>query len=209
MSDEKKVEKVSAEAAQALLETQSDQVGESQSSESSVEDESLEANSGASEEKPQESAPPVPKIKGLFLGDRPKIETEIFVYVDKDTREVRTYGLFRIDNYVNNAELLNVEEESLGAVFDMPSKKDIDRMKMFATRWDPGAQAVLLNELMYRKRLINKCLESIRLPENEPYKLPRLADGTLTDESEEWLESLHPAILDMLGIKFQQVANLS
>lgn len=101
--------------------------------------------------------------------------------------------------------LLNVTQYPINAVFSVPSIQDLESYRVQASVYNAEARGVLVQRPILRRLLVSNHLQKLEIP-GVDLEVDRR--GHLTKDSVEGLDDLHPSIIDLLVVKFTDVASL-
>jgi len=146
-----------------------------------------------------------------------KSETGIGIWLDDTLLKVRIYTYMKEDKLIlltqtqltsEGVRELELVEGVVEAHFSLPTKKEVDRYRERAQRWNEEAQGLLISKTRVRNLLTRYHMKKL-IVLGEDTGVESDENGALTIESEKKMEKLHPSILDFVMFKYENEAALT
>ncbi len=167
----------------------------------------------------EEEAPKEPADIEVTIEEEPEIEVEESpippMFQRLNELGVTIYAIARKDGVLttfslnaltdSDLMLLNVVQHPINAVFSVPSIQELEGYRVQASVYNAEARGVLVQRPILRRLLVSNHLQKLEIPGVE---LEVDRRGHLTKDSVESLDDLHPSIIDLLVVKFTDVASL-
>lgn len=143
----------------------------------------------------------------LWLSKTGRVKVTVFVY---QTKEGRTDIMLNAIDQEQQATM-DMTEFQVSAEFSLPSRKQIDQYRRKSGRWVENALSLVTDRNQMRNHFLKYHLLSLDLPDpetGESFEIKRTRDGTLDTKSEDYLNTLHPTLLELLLTKFEREGDI-
>jgi hypothetical protein len=145
---------------------------------------------------------------GLWVHEgKDEVISTIYVYESSMTGRLRTV-LFEPSE---DLRALEMREFPIETRWSVPSKQQLDRYRDQSSRFNREARAVLVHKARMEELIVQNHLLEMKMGSGDSahvIDLTRDRRGTLTAESMEHINRLHPTVMDMMLSKFIEEAAL-
>lgn len=150
---------------------------------------------------------------GLVLSDKTRTSVTVFCYLSEDDDLELVSPSEIMDEFLKEqCEQLKLKKVNVTASFNVPDHATLMRYRVRATKWDSDAGVRLLIPEIIQQYLWKYHLQTIDLINpitNKKVVVERLLDGSLTENSQQELDMIHPAVISLLVKSYIIQARLS
>ena len=133
---------------------------------------------------------------------QPTITVKIYALLDRDNELI---SLSQTPLTESQQEIMKCTTTEITAKFSMPSSSEMENYRISSSVYNADARNLVLQKPILRRLLLVNHLKSVDIP---GVQIEHDKRNRLTTESEEVLDTIHPSIVDMLILKFQDKASL-
>lgn len=133
---------------------------------------------------------------------QPTIVVEIYALLDQNNELL---SLSNTPLTESQQEIMKCTTTKITAKFSMPSSSEMENYRISSSVYNADARSLVLQKPILRRLLLVNHLQSVDLP---GVQIEHDKRNRLTTESEEVMDTIHPSIIDMLILKFQDKAAL-